>query len=578
MGVEQLLVGVRETAGDHEAQDGLRRALRDPSLQLVLWREEDGGRYVDVDGRPFTLPAAGEPRVATLIVSEQHGRLAAFVHARSLLEEPELLQSVAAAARLALQRNKLQTELSARLRELERERDFIRDVVNAAPAFFAIVDLEGRIERFNDALVAASGVADDERARGRPFASVFVAARQRDEVERLIVDQTVGRHEHNWLGREQTELVVEWSTIPISEVHGERRLLITGLDVSDRSRHEAELQRERDFLSMVGKATPSLLCVVHADGTVDRRGVNRAFTTATGLDDSMVVGRRFWDLVIAPEHVESVRERFTAAITDGRETRHETPWRAAGGGDLMVEWWTSSLESYRPGHYLICGTDVTNRRRDEDEVRRSRARLVDAGDAERRRLERNLHDGAQQRLVSLSLTLRLAESSLGDASRARALLTEASSELSRALEELRELARGLHPGILANHGLGPALEAAAERSTVPVELRLDLARRLPEPVEVCIFYAVSESLANVAKYAQATRAVVQVSLQDGSVAVSIADDGVGGADPQLGSGLRGLADRVAALDGSLDIDSGPGAGTSIRATLPLASGSLSAQR
>jgi PAS domain S-box-containing protein len=569
VGVEQLLVDVPETADDREAQDGLRRALGDPTLQLVLWREEHGGGYVDVDGHPFTLPAAGERRVATVIESEQHGRLAAFIHDQSVLAAPELLQSVAAAARLALQRNRLQTELHARLGDLERERDFIADVVNAAPAFFVVVDLDGRIIRFNDALVAASGIEDDGRVRGRSFASVFVAAHDRQMVARLVAERRAGRHEHHWLGR-QTDLVVEWSMMSISDEHGQQRLLITGLDVSERSRHEAEIQRERDFLSIVGKATPSLLCVVDADGTIDERGVNLAFTTATGIDDATAIGRRFWDLVIPPEHVDAVRRGFMAAVADARETRHETPWRAADGSELIVEWWTSSLATYRPGLYLICGTDITERRRDEDEVRRSRARLVEAGDAERRRLERNLHDGAQQRLVSLSLTLRLAESSLDDPTRARALLAGAGAELSLALGELRELARGLHPAVLTDHGLGPALQALTQRSTVPVELGLDLDERLPEAVEVCIFYAVSESLANVAKYARATRAVVYVELKHDHVSVSIADDGVGGADPRRGSGLRGLADRIAALDGSLDIDSKPGHGTSIQATLPLA--------
>jgi signal transduction histidine kinase len=251
------------------------------------------------------------------------------------------------------------------------------------------------------------------------------------------------------------------------------------------------------------------------------------------------------------------------------EARHETPWKAAGGGELIVEWWTSSLATYRPGHYLISGTDVTKRRRDEEDVRRSRARLVEAGDAERRRLERNLHDGAQQHLVSMSLTLRLARSSLNDPARARTLLTQVSEELALALEELRELARGIHPAILTNHGLGAALKALAQRSPVPAELRVEFHARLPEPIEVCIFYVVSEALANIAKYAQASTALVHLGGEQGHVFASIADDGVGGANPQPGSGLRGLADRVAALDGTIDVESTPGHGTTIRARLPL---------
>ena len=574
MGVEQLLVGVRETAGDREAQDGLRRALRDPSLQLVLWRPEGDG-YVDVDGRPVTLPLSGEARVATVIESEIHGKLAALVHDRAVLADPELLDSVAAAARLALQRNRLQNELQARLVELERERDFIRDVVNAAPAFFAVVDPDGRVVRFNDALAAASGIRDDERARGRLFATAFVADRDRGDVARLIASQAEGRHEHHWHAREGNDLVVEWSLIPIADEHGQPRLLITGLDVSERSGHQEELQRERDFLDSVGRATPSLLCVVHADGRVDRRGVNLAFKAATGVDDEMAVGRRFWDLVIPPDHVETVRHAFGAAIRGGLETRYETPWKAVGDREMIVEWWTSSLASYRPGHYLICGTDVTERRRDEDELRRSRTRLVEASDAERRRLERNLHDGAQQRLVAMSLTLRLAEASVDDPPRAQPLLAEAREELSLALQELRELARGIHPAILTERGLGPALRALAKRSTVPVDLRLDLDQRLPARVEECIFYAVSEALANVAKYAQANAAIVHLRRERGGVSVFVADDGVGGADPTCGSGLRGLADRVAAIEGLIDVESTPGHGTAIRVMLPLEIGRTS---
>ena len=567
MGVEQLLVGVRETAGDREAQDGLRRALRDPSLQLVLWRPDRHG-YVDVDGHPFTLPTAGE-RVATVIESEMHGKLAALVHDRAVLADRELLTSVAAAARLALQRNRLQTELHARVVELERERDFIRDVVNAAPAFFVVVDLEGRIIRFNDALVAATGIRDDERTRGQPFATAFVAPRDRKQVTRLIAKQATGRHEHHWSGSGDSDLVVEWSLIPIADEHGEPRLLITGLDVTDRSRHEEDLQRERDFLTSVGKATPSLLCVVHADGVVDLRGVNLAFAAATGIDDALAVGRRFWDLVIPPEHVDAVRLAFEEAVATGVEARRETPWRTADGGEMTVEWWTTSLASHRPGHYLVCGTDVTKRRQDEDELRRSRMRLVEAGDAERRRLERNLHDGAQQRLVSMALTLRLAEASLGEPGRARELLAEAREELSLALQELRELARGIHPVLLTERGLCAALTALAKRSKVPVELRLDFDERMPAPIEVCIFYAVSEALANVAKYSQASAAVVHLGRDQGHVFVLVADDGVGGADPGGGSGLHGLADRVAAIDGLIEVESALGHGTSIRVLLPL---------
>jgi signal transduction histidine kinase len=266
-----------------------------------------------------------------------------------------------------------------------------------------------------------------------------------------------------------------------------------------------------------------------------------------------------------------VRQRLLEALASGERTRFETPWRTADGGERIVEWWPTSLEAYRKEHYLICGIDITRRKRDEDEVRRSRARLVEAADAERRRLERNLHDGAQQRLVSLSLALRLAEAKLrADPEAASAILAGAGEELALALQELRELARGLHPAVLSDRGLAAALEALAERSIVPVALDVGLDGRLPDQVEVAIFYVVSEALANVAKYAGASGASVRVAHDLDTVVVEVADDGVGGARPAQGSGLRGLADRVEALDGRLGVESPDGGGTRVVATIPLA--------
>jgi signal transduction histidine kinase len=204
------------------------------------------------------------------------------------------------------------------------------------------------------------------------------------------------------------------------------------------------------------------------------------------------------------------------------------------------------------------------------ELKRSRARLVEAADTERRRLERNLHDGAQQRLVSLSIALRLAQSKLrSDPAVAEQVLADASTELAHALQELRELARGLHPAILADRGLVAALESLSERSAVPVALTISCRDRMAEPVEVAAFYVVSEALANVAKYACATDARVTVTKTETTLELEVADNGIGGADPAGGSGLSGLADRVDALDGSLEIVSPPGGGTRVRAALPL---------
>ena len=204
------------------------------------------------------------------------------------------------------------------------------------------------------------------------------------------------------------------------------------------------------------------------------------------------------------------------------------------------------------------------------ELRASRERLVAAGDEERRRLERNLHDGAQQRLVAVSLQLRMIESRIRDDPAAVQLAASARDELAQSLEELRELARGIHPAVL-RHGLPAALDSLAARSTVPTTVTCDAEEALPEQVELAAYFVASEALANVAKYARATVASVTVSCAGGHAVVQIADDGVGGAQVDGGTGLRGLADRVEALDGRLSVTSPPGAGTVVTAELPCAS-------
>jgi signal transduction histidine kinase len=206
-----------------------------------------------------------------------------------------------------------------------------------------------------------------------------------------------------------------------------------------------------------------------------------------------------------------------------------------------------------------------------EELRASRERMLRVGLEERRRLERNLHDGAQQRLVSLALNLKVARSQLRqDPARAEALLAGAGQELDSALEELRELARGLHPALLSERGLRTAIETLALRAPVTVELGPVPSERLPEAVELATYFVVSEALTNVAKYADASRASVSVERYNGRVVVAVADDGVGGADPARGTGLRGLADRIAVLEGRLEVESKPGSGTTVKASIPCA--------
>jgi signal transduction histidine kinase len=205
-----------------------------------------------------------------------------------------------------------------------------------------------------------------------------------------------------------------------------------------------------------------------------------------------------------------------------------------------------------------------------EQLRASRARIVEAGTQERRRLERNLHDGAQQRLVALSLTLRLAQAKLRkEPEGADELLAGAQEELTLALGELRELARGIHPAVLSDRGLGAALEALAGRAPLEVDLAELPRDPLPEPIEAAAYFMVAEALTNVVKYAHASQATVRVARLNGHAVVEVADDGIGGADPERGSGLRGLADRVSALDGRMLLDSPAGSGTRLRAEIPV---------
>jgi signal transduction histidine kinase len=278
-----------------------------------------------------------------------------------------------------------------------------------------------------------------------------------------------------------------------------------------------------------------------------------------------VVGLTLWDR-LPDELAERVLEAGRSAVDRGtltvieymlnfqEGTRHYEARFAASGDD----------------EFLMIVREITDRKRQQQELEASRQRIVAAGDDARRKLERNLHDGAQQRLVSLSLSLRLVQSQLRMNPDAADEMLEASrEELAQALEELRELARGIHPVVLTDRGLEAALEALAARAPLPVEIDGTECGDLPPAVEAAVYYVVSEALANVTKYAQASAVKVTVEQLNGSALVEVADDGVGGADPLRGSGLRGLADRVASLSGKLAIDSPPGVGTRVRAEIPL---------
>jgi signal transduction histidine kinase len=293
------------------------------------------------------------------------------------------------------------------------------------------------------------------------------------------------------------------------------------------------------------------------------------------------------DLPMAPPHLRAEAEDLFRRVAAGESVNDLETLRGHKDGRLVPV--SIAAAPVRDGSGRVVGNmvayaDITERKAQAAEVHRlnaelqvrldelaaSRARIVAAGDVERRRLERNLHDGAQQRLVALALELRMAQAKLAsDPEAARATLVGAGEELARALDELREIARGLHPAVLTDRGLRAAVEMLAGRAPVPVEILEVPDARLPSPVEAAAYYLIAEALTNVAKYASASTVRVRVVARDRHLLVEIADDGVGGADPSGGSGLRGLADRVEALGGTLEVVSPAGAGTTLRAELPL---------
>jgi PAS domain S-box-containing protein len=319
----------------------------------------------------------------------------------------------------------------------------------------------------------------------------------------------------------------------------------------------ARAQRYRALL----QAMPDLMFRISRDG----RYISYNAPSERDLVNGEVVGKLLWD-------------RLPTDLAD----RVLASGRAALGGDPDVIEYHLDFEDGSRRHYegrfaasgddefLMIVREITERKQQQEELEASRQRIVAAGDAARRKLERNLHDGAQQRLVSLSLSLRLAQNQVAKSPvRAEELLEASREELMQALEELRELARGIHPAVLTDRGLEAALEALAGRAALPVEIDCIPDVELPPPVEAAAYYVVSEALANITKYAGASAVKVSIGQVDGYALVEVVDDGVGGADPTRGSGLSGLSDRVASLNGKLVIDSPPGAGTRIRAEIPL---------
>ncbi|HEY6962675.1 MAG TPA: PAS domain S-box protein [Gaiellaceae bacterium] len=328
-----------------------------------------------------------------------------------------------------------------------------------------------------------------------------------------------------------------------------------------------ELERERELLNAIANYAPSLICLIDADGSVRPYATNKAFERTLGYAPHETGGVVFWDRYVPDGERAAARDCIVSAVRSNAAAECEGRWLQRDGGEIDVAWSCTPLPKIESGPvWLITGTDITDRKRHEAEVRRSRTRIVAAADDARRRLERNLHDGAQQRLTALLLQLRNAQR--GAVPSADAVDT-AVNELASAVKELRELAQGIHPSALSERGLAAALRIVAARAPIPVELDVT-DTPIETQVAVAAYYIVSEALNNVAKYAEATRAAVRVRETDRAIVVVIEDDGKGGADPANGTGLSGLQDRVSAFDGTLTIDSPRGGGTRLRAELPLA--------
>jgi len=326
-----------------------------------------------------------------------------------------------------------------------------------------------------------------------------------------------------------------------------------------RTRHEAMLEVALD-------------AVISMDDNGRVLEFNPAAERIFGYPAAEAVGQELAELIVPPE----LRERHRSGLRRYLETKEpvvldrrlELTGMRVDGSTLPVELTITRIELPDQAGFAGYVRDITERKEAEAEMRASRARIVEAGDEARRKLERDLHDGAQQRLVELGLQLRMARAKIdANPMEAAEFLDAAVEALTEATAELRELARGIHPVVLTEGGLQPALQALVERSSIPAKLTEAPDQRFPPAVEAAAYFMVAEALTNAARYSDATAVEVSATQADGRLRVVITDDGRGEAD-LLGSGVRGIADRVAAVDGALSVRSPAGRGTVVRADIP----------
>jgi PAS domain S-box-containing protein len=371
--------------------------------------------------------------------------------------------------------------------------------------------------------------------------------------------------------------VVEFFT---GEAQGlDTELLETMAALGDLTGQAVERRRDAEHLSAARTRHQAMLDVaLDAVISIDDSGrvieFNPAAERTFGYSAADAVGRELAELIVPPE----LRERHRRGLARYLETaepvvldqRLELTGMRADGSTFPVELTITRIDL--PGQAGFAGyvRDITERKQAEEDLRASRARIVEAADEARRKLERDLHDGAQQRLVELALELRMARAKIDeDPVRAAEFLDAAVDSLTGATAELRELARGIHPVVLTEGGLRPALRALVERSSIPAKLVETPDERFPAGVEAAAYFVVAEALTNAARHSEATGVEVSAARRDGRLRIVVTDDGRGEAD-LLGSGVRGIADRVAAVDGTLSVRSPAGRGTVVRAEIPCA--------
>jgi len=602
--VGELLLELRDPAQPADLEEALRRALGDPTLRLG--RLAPDGSYLDRSGAALAPPDRDLHRASTPIL--HRGRpIGMLLHDRSLRLRPELLDAVNAAAGFALANE--QALLSARLAEQRNSAllDAVPDTIvrygrdgtyldvrpdaGTAHLFTADEFLRSTVHDLLPEELAHTILAGIERALDSGSMQVIeyevaidgeghwrearIVPSGRDEVVSIIRDFTEKRRadaELRRLAEEQAALrrvatlvasdappeqVFQLVTEEVCRLLGIREAVLQRFDDDGGSSIVGRFGQQMTGGIEIGSRLPieeglTAWTVLHTGAAArieDFEGFTgelaqkvRELGYHSTLGVPIVVGGSIWGIV-------------GVALREGESLPPETEHRLQAFAELVG--------------LAVASADA------RDELAASRLRIVEASDTERRRLERNLHDGAQQRLVSMAVGLRLVQAKMLDSpEEAEELLDTLSQELSEAQTELRELAQGIHPAVLTERGLGPALEVLAARAPLDVELGVDLPARLPEPVETAAYYTVSEALANVAKHAEACSAAVRVECLDGRIVVEIADNGDGGADADRGTGLRGLRDRVETLDGELVVDSSPGRGTVVRAALPVRSANL----